>query len=543
MIEKEFLITNITTKEKIMRVYFLASIIPLHVFIFLLGYFLGKGFYNLYIISVPITLLGIRDVYFQNRHTILSNYPVLGHFRYLLEEIRPEIQQYFIERYDDGKPFSREQRSVVYQRAKGDLDTSAFGTQLDIYKVGSQWLEHSINVTSGVKYSERVIVGNHQCLKPYSSSVLNISAMSYGSLSKTAIQSLNKGAKIGNFYHNTGEGGISPYHLKYGGDLVWQIGTGYFGCRNPDGTFNPQMFEERSGFEQVKMIEIKLSQGAKPGHGGLLPGKKVNEEIAQIRAVEIGKDVNSPPKHSAFDTPKELVQFIARLRILSGGKPVGFKICIGKFQEFMAICKAMIELDTYPDFITVDGAEGGTGAAPREFSNFLGTPLDEALNFVNNTLIACGIRDKIKLIVSGKIIDAFSIVQKFALGADICNSARAMMFAIGCIQALRCNNNTCPAGVATQDPRLYKLLNVEDKGKRVARFHEKTLEELTHLVSATGVKDFNQISKDLVKRRMGPGKIASYKDIFPSMNKNELIEGKSSEEFQKMWDQADPNVF
>lgn len=523
-----------------MRAYFLFSVVVINLLIFFAAKYFSPTFNYLFLLSIPVTLLGLRDAYFQNKHTILSNYPVIGHFRYLLEEIRPEIQQYFIERYDDGKPFSREQRSIVYQRAKGDLDTSAFGTQIDLYKEGALWIEHSIDVADHSDFEERVTVGNHQCKVPYSCSILNISAMSFGSLSKNAILALNKGAKEGNFYHNTGEGGISPYHLEYKADIVWQIGTGYFGCRNQDGTFNEQMFAKNAQIDQVKMIELKLSQGAKPGHGGLLPAKKVNQEIANIRAVEIGKDVNSPPKHSAFSTPKELIQFVQKLRELSGYKPVGFKMCLGNKQEFMSICKAMIELDIYPDFITIDGAEGGTGAAPREFSNFLGTPLNDALNFMHNTLIACGIREKLKIIASGKVIDAFSISQKMALGADICNSARAMMFAVGCIQALRCNNNSCPAGVATQNPSLYKKLNVQDKGQRVFRYHEKTIEQLKHLVSATGK---GKISKNQIKRRMTDGNVVSFEELFPNVERNILIEKKADSQLQSMWDSAKTDSF
>lgn len=527
-----------------MRHQFLWSIIPIHLGIYGLSYYFHPWWIYAYIFTVPVTLLGIRDVFFQTKHTILSNYPVIGHFRYLLEEIRPEIQQYFIERFNDGKPFSREQRSIVYQRAKGDLDTSAFGTQLDVYQSGAEWLEHSLDVQNDLGLIEdRVTIGNKRCKRPYHCSRYNISAMSYGSLSKTAIMSLNKGAKLGHFYHNTGEGGISPYHLKYEADLVWQIGTGYFGCRSIDGTFNEEMFEKKASIEQVRMIELKLSQGAKPGHGGMLPGSKVNKEVAAIRAVEIGKDVNSPPKHSAFNTPREMILFIQKLRVLAKGKPVGFKLCLGRYEEFMSICKAMIAEDIYPDFITIDGAEGGTGAAPREFSNYLGTPLNDALNFIHNTLKACGIRDHIKLIVSGKVVDAFNMTMKFALGADVCNSARGMMFAIGCIQALRCNSNSCPAGIATQDPRLYSRLDVEDKGERVARYHEKTLEELGHLVAAAGVSKLSELNKAHIKRRVGPGKIVSYNEIYPNMEVNDLLNGVAIERYQKMWDHASPDSF
>jgi glutamate synthase domain-containing protein 2 len=525
-----------------MRTYFLLSILPILGLTFLAGQFIHQGFWYFYVLEIPIFLLGIRDT-FQKKHTILRNYPVLGHFRYLLEEIRPEIQQYFIERFNDGTPFSREQRSVVYQRAKGQIDTSAFGTQHNLYSSGVEWLEHSIITTHMKENEDRIMVGGSECTQPYNCSRLNVSAMSYGSLSKNAIMALNWGAKIGEFYHNTGEGAVSPYHEKYGGDLVWQIGTGYFGCRNADGSFNQEMFAAKAASVQIKMIELKISQGAKPGHGGMLPGKKVDAEIAAIRSVEIGKDVLSPPSHSSFSTPKGLIKFMSKLRELSGGKPIGFKLCIGKKSEFYAICKAMIELDSYPDFITVDGAEGGTGAAPREFANSLGTPLNDGLNFVNNSLIGCGLRDKIKIIASGKIIDSFDMVRKFALGADICNCARGMMFAVGCIQALRCNTNDCPAGVATQDPALYKLVDVPSKAERVAKYHKATINQLHHLCSAAGVTTIKCLKKQHIRRRIGPGEISSYKKIYPTFEENSLIENKCLENFQELWNRTSSESF
>ena len=401
-----------------------------------------------------------------------------------------------------------------------------------------------MDVTEHIDDSEMMIqIGNEQGRKPYLASRFNISAMSYGSLSKTAIEALNWGAKLGGFFHNTGEGGISPYHVKHGGDLCWQIGTGYFGCRNVDGTFNREMFKESSQQEQVKLIELKISQGAKPGHGGMLPGSKVDEEIAKIRAVEIGKDVNSPPRHSAFNGPKGLIKFIQELRELSDGKPVGFKLCIGSKHEFFAICKAMLELKIYPDFITVDGAEGGTGAAPVEFSNSLGTPLNDGLNFVHNALIATGLREKIIVIASGKVIDAFNTICKFSLGADINNSARGMMFAIGCIQALRCNSNNCPAGVATQDPKLYKLVDVKDKSQRVAKYHDKTLSEVKHLLSAAGFSKVSEIKKSHIKRRIGPGQIMNYKEIYPGMEANSLLDKSYQGDWIDDWEKANSETF
>lgn len=504
---------------EVMRKYFLLSLVPVYSILILLSLYLNTVFYSLLLFVVPLTILGIYDIV-QTRHTLLRNYPVLGHFRYLLEMIRPEIQQYFIEKDIDGRPFSRDQRSVIYQRAKGELESVPFGTQLHLYQAGAEWLEHTLNHTTQVDNDPRVTIGNHQCKKPYSSSRYNISAMSYGSLSKNAIIALNRAAKSGNFSHNTGEGGLSPYHLEGGGDLVWQIGTGYFGCRNPDGSFNEGLFKEKSHLPNVRMIEIKLSQGAKPGHGGILPAVKVTDEIVKIRHVIKGQDVISPPWHSEFKTPLELMDFIQRLRDLSGGKPVGIKLCIGKRSEFVSICKAMIAKDIYPDFITIDGAEGGTGASPREFTNHMGTPLDDGLNFAHNTLKGFGIRQNVKIIAAGKVIDAFSMVTKFALGADACNCARGMMMALGCIQALRCNSNSCPTGIATQDPELYKLLDIDDKSKRVAQFHRRTISHVKDLINAMGVSRIEDIRKSHVKRRMSAGHIASYDELFPTVEEN-----------------------
>lgn len=499
-----------------MRNEFYFLLFPIYITTLALGYFLSTSFYSLFLGIVPLTILGLYDI-FQKKHTLLRNYPIIGHFRYLLEMVRPEIQQYFIEDDTNGKPFSRNQRSVIYQRAKGELDTAPFGTQFNLYEEGAEWLDHTLNTTAQIEHDPRVTIGNHQCLQPYSSSRFNISAMSYGSLSKTAILALNKAAKSGTFSHNTGEGGISPYHLEGGGDLVWQIGTGYFGCRDHDGNFHDELFKEKSHYPQVKMIEIKLSQGAKPGHGGILPAVKVTDEIVAIRHVKKGNDVISPAWHTAFNSPKGLMDFIQRLRNLSGGKPIGFKLCIGREAEFISICKAMIEKDIYPDFITVDGAEGGTGAAPREFSNHMGSPLDDGLNFVHNTLLGFGLRDKVTLIAAGKVIDGFSMVTKYALGADICNSARGMMMALGCIQALRCNTNQCPTGVATQDPELYRLLDVGDKSVRIASYHRRTMKHVLELINSMGVTSIKEINKTHVKRRMGVGQIASYDELFPSI--------------------------
>jgi glutamate synthase domain-containing protein 2 len=471
-----------------MRKLFFGSLFLLGMLtIFLMWYFqfmnfdLGK--FVLWIIA-GLFIVGIYDV-IQKKHAILRNFPVVGHFRYILESISPEIQQYFIESNTDGRPFSRNLRSLAYRRAKNVSDTHPFGTQRDLNGVDYMALRHSIYAVSPDKTDARVMIGGHACLQPYDASIFNISAMSFGSLSSNAIRALNLGAKKGGFYHNTGEGGISSYH-RQGGDLVWQIGTGYFGCRDEHGNFDDAKFAEKAAFPEVKMIELKLSQGAKPGHGGVLPSIKNTAEIAEIRGVVKGTTILSPPSHSAFQDANGLIEFVGKLRELSGGKPIGFKLCIGRTEEFSAICKAMVSHQIFPDFITIDGAEGGTGAAPLEFSDSVGLPLEPSLIFVRGTLVKFGIRDKIKIIASGKALSAFSILKYIALGADLCNSARGFMFSLGCIQALRCNTNDCPTGVATQKASLVKGLVVTDKSERVYNFHKNTIHALKELLGASG---------------------------------------------------------
>ena len=435
----------------------------------------------------------------QHKHAILRNFPVLGYFRYMFEEIAPEIQQYFIERTTDGKPFSRNERSLAYQRAKNINATTPFGTQLDINTSSYEGLKHSIFPASVNEELPRVTIGGADCKQPYSASLLNVSAMSFGSLSENAIMALNKGALKGNFYHNTGEGGLTDYHLQ-GGDITWQIGTGYFGCRNDEGNFDADKFKEKANLPPVKMIEIKLSQGAKPGHGGVLPAAKNTVEIAKIRGVKPHTTILSPPSHTAFSNPKELIQFVAQLRELANGKPIGFKLCIGQTVEFEAICQEMIDQNCYPDFITVDGAEGGTGAAPLEFSDGVGMPLEPSLIFVNKTLIRLNIRDKMRIICSGKIISGHAILKAIALGADLCNSARGFMFSLGCIQALRCNTNKCPVGVATQDRMLIKGLSVTDKFERVYHFHKNTLHAANELLAAAGKSNYEEVDVSIFMR-------------------------------------------
>ncbi len=511
------------------------------------GYFvLPKVYYPIHhtisAVSALLIAVGLHDA-FQKKQAIKRNFPILGHFRYMLESIRPEIQQYFIERNTDGKPFSREERSIVYQRAKGVNDTLPFGTQRDVYESGYEWVNHSIMCKHVTPESLRVTIGNDQCKKPYDASILNISAMSFGSLSTNAILALNGGAKDGNFAHNTGEGSISPYHQENGGDLIWQIGTGYFGCRNHDGTFNEEKYQERATQEQVKMIELKLSQGAKPGHGGILPKEKITPEISKIRDVPMDRDVLSPPSHSTFSTPLEFVAFLAKLRDLSGGKPVGFKLCVGKKSEFMAICKAMLETGIYPDFISVDGGEGGTGAAPLEFSNYIGGPGIDALVFVHNTLKGFGIRGRIKIITTGKISSGFDIVKRIALGADICYSARAMMLALGCIQALRCNANICPAGVATQDPDLVAGLVVEDKRTRVANYHRNTIKSVAEIIGAMGLQSTLELKPSHVIKRVGESRNLSYKEIFDYVEDGDFLKGKFFKNYENSFNNAKTTRF
>ena len=461
------------------------------------------AYYYKYSIFFPLTILVIIVIGFANsiqtKHAILRNFPVLGYFRYLFEMIAPEIQQYFIERSTDGKPFSRNQRSLVYQRAKNIDSTTPFGTQLNLNQSSYEGIKHSIFPTAVNEELPRVLVGGQDCTQPYLASLLNISAMSFGSLSENAIVSLNKGAQKGKFYHNTGEGGLTEFHLQ-GADVTWQIGTGYFGCRDDRGGFDGGKFAEKANLPEVKMIEIKLSQGAKPGHGGVLPAAKNTEQIAKIRGVQPHTTILSPPSHSAFSDTKGLVEFIAKLRLLSNGKPIGFKLCIGETREFEMICQEMISQNCFPDFITVDGAEGGTGAAPLEFADGVGMPFEPALIFVNKTLVRYEIRDKIRVICSGKIISGYSILRAIALGADMCNSARGFMFSLGCIQALRCNNNQCPTGVATQDKMLMKGLVVTDKSERVYHFHKNTLHAANELLAAAGKKSFADVDINIFMR-------------------------------------------
>lgn len=489
---------------------------------------------------VGYAILGFWEINW-SPNNLRRNYPVLANMRYLLEFIRPEIQQYFIAGNTEERPFNREQRNIIYRRAKGLNDTLPFGTQMDLLEQGYRSLEHSINATTVKPEHARVIIGGPQCSKPYSASRLNISGMSFGALSSNAIAALNKGAALGNFAHNTGEGSISQYHLM-GGDLTWQLGTAYFGCRTPEGRLNDRLFAEKAGLDAVKMIEVKISQGAKPSHGGVLPGSKVTEEIALIRTVEVGKTVYSPARHPEFDTPRQLLQFLQRLRELSGGKPVGFKLCIGRRSEFMGIVKAMLDSGILPDFITVDGAEGGTGAAPVEFSNRLGTPCLEATFFVNQVLIGTGLRDKIRIMSAGKTATGYDLLEKIAVGADVVNAARSMMMAIGCIQSQSCNTNHCPTGVATTDPRRARAIDVDAKAERVRKFHDNTVHAFLDLCGALGYDNPSRLKPGDIVCRYDAG-YRYFDEIHPTLQPNQLLDSTAPVTYLESWTRADPDRF
>ncbi len=496
---------------------------------------------------VPYTVVGLYDIHV-SRHNVLKNYPVIGHLRYMLEFISPEIHQYFIEGPHDGRPYHREQREIVYTRAAGIDGTMPFGTQYDLLEGGSVFAHHSLAPRKVDEASMCLSVGGDACTKPYTASRLNISALSFGALSANAILALNRGAHLGGFFHNTGEGGLSPYHLREGGDLCWQIGTGYFSCRTQEGCFDPEGFREKVAYEQIRLIEIKLSQGAKPSHGGILPGAKVSAEIARIRGVAVAQDCISPPAHSEFSSPLGLLEFVARLRALSGSKPVGFKLCIGRREEFLGIVKAMNETGLRPDFITIDGAEGGTGAAPFEFSDSLGLPLNEGLNFVHNALVGAGLRGDIRLIASGKVITGFDMILKMALGADMINMARPMMFALGCIQARRCNTNTCPSGVATQDPRRGRAVEVEYRAKHVRNLHDVTLHSCCELLGAMGYERPEELGAEVIFRRLNDTRALNYAALLPQLQPGELLAPPTNNadweaQWGQYWRRADAQRF
>ena len=504
----------------------------------------SSDIWPLTLITSLLSVLGLFDL-LQSSHAVRRNYPILGNIRYMVEGIRPEIRQYLLESDSDALPFSRAQRSLVYSRAKNETADKPFGTLVDVYQPGFEFISHSMRPAPlSDPDGFRVTIGGPQCTQPYSASVFNISAMSFGSLSANAIRALNQGAQRGNFAHDTGEGSISPYHREHGGDLIWELGSGYFGCRTADGRFDPQRFAEQARSPQVRMIEIKMSQGAKPGHGGILPKHKVTLEIAQTRGIPMGQDCISPSSHSAFSTPLEMVRFIAQLRALSGGKPVGFKFCLGHPWEFMGIAKAMLETGILPDFIVVDGKEGGTGAAPVEFTDHMGVPMREGLLFVHNTLVGLNLRDKIRLGASGKIVSAFDIASVLAIGADWCNSARGFMFAIGCIQSQSCHTNKCPTGVATQDPLRQRALVVPDKAARVFNFHRNTLKALAEMLAAAGLTHPAQLQAKHLVRRMSATEVKLFSQLHVFLKPGELLSGEVPGEFYaRMWQLARADSF
>ncbi len=489
-----------------------------------------------------LTLVGVRDV-LQSRHSILRNYPVIGHLRFFLEFIRPEMRQYFIEGDNEAAPFSRQQRSLVYQRAKGDSDKRPFGTQIDVQHIGYEWINHSLAPTVLASHDFRVLIGAGRA-QPYNASLFNISAMSFGALSANAILALNEGARRGGFAHDTGEGSISRHHRAHGGDLIWEIGSGYFGCCNADGSFSEERFTQNARDPQVKMIELKLSQGAKPGHGGVLPGPKVTIEIAEARGVQPWVDCVSPAAHRAFSTPLEMMRFIDRLRDLSGGKPTGFKLCIGHPWEWFGIAKAMQETGIVPDFIVVDGAEGGTGAAPLEFTDHVGAPLQEGLLLVHNTLVGLGLRDQVRLGCAGKVVSAFDIARMLALGADWCNAARGFMFALGCIQAQTCHTGSCPTGVATQDAKRQQAIDVPTKAERVQRYHDNTLEALKELVQAAGLRSPAELTASHIVRRHSEQGVKLLANLLPFTKPGELLRGELTQQvFRTYWPMASSSSF
>ncbi|MEU8588420.1 FMN-binding glutamate synthase family protein [Streptomyces sp. NPDC048664] len=490
---------------------------------------------------VCVGALGARDL-LQRRHAVLRNYPVLGHARFLMEAIRPELQQYFIERNYDGRPFDRDVRSIVYERAKGTDAEEPFGTERDVYRSGYEYLVPSMAPCPVPKEPPRVRVGGPDCARPYDMALLNVSAMSFGSLSSNAVLALNAGAAAGGFAQDTGEGGLSEYHLRPGGDLIWEIGTGYFGCRTDEGAFDAAQFADKAAHDHVKCVSLKLSQGAKPGIGGVLPGAKVNAEIARVRGVPEGRTVISPPYHREFSTPRELVRFIARMRELSGGKPAGFKLCVGSRAQFLAVCKAMLEEGTAPDFIVVDGAEGGTGAAPLEFADHVGAPLTEGLLTVHNALVGAGLRDRVRIGAGGKIATAADLVKRMVQGADYGNAARAMMFAVGCIQAQRCHTNTCPTGVTTQDPRRARALDVGDKAPRVQRFQEATVAGALQIMASMGVTDPAHLRPHMLRRRVDPVTERSYAEMYEWLEPGQLLV-EPPESWAADWKTADPDRF
>jgi glutamate synthase domain-containing protein 2 len=488
-----------------------------------------------------VAAVGVYDLV-QRRHSILRNYPLLGHMRFALEALRPELQQYFIERNVDGRPYDRDTRTSIYERAKGIKDEQAFGTERDVTALGYEWLLHSTHPSEPADELPRVRVGGPDCTEPYDMALLNVSAMSFGALSGAALRALNQGAAAGGFAHDTGEGGLTRYHLEGGGDLIWELGSGYFGARTKDGGFDAGEFRDKAAHAHVRCVSLKLSQGAKPGIGGQLPGKKVTKEIAEARDVPQGRSCMSPAAHKVFSTPRELVRFIAHMRELAGGKPTGFKLCVGSRYEFLAICKAMVAEGTAPDFIVVDGAEGGTGAAPMEYADHVGTPLTEGLMTVHNALVGTGLRDRVRVGASGKVATGSDIVKRIAQGADYTNAARAMMMAVGCIQSQECHLNTCPVGVATQDPRRARALDVPDKTERVRRYQEATVKEAVRMMASMGVSHPSGLTPHHLMRRVDEQTTRSYGELYEWLRPGELLAGPPAS-WSEDWFRADADTF
>jgi glutamate synthase domain-containing protein 2 len=527
---------------RLTRYFILEVVLLLAAVSLVLGLRQGPVYYWPLVVLGPLALVGLYDM-LQTGHSILRNYPIIGHIRFLLESIRPEIRQYLVESDREPVPFSREARSLVYRRAKNVLDKQPFGTVLDVNAPGYGWISHSMRAIDLPSTNFRITIGAESCAEPYSASVMNCSGMSFGAISPNAIRALNKGAKLGGFAQNTGEGSISRYHRQFGGDIIWQVASGYFGCRTKDGKFDPEAFARVAKAPQVKMIEVKLSQGAKPGHGGVLPRAKISPEIARTRGVSRDRDCISPPAHSAFTTPLEFVAFLGQLRELSGGKPVGFKLCVGHRFEFLAIVKAMIEKNITPDFIVVDGKEGGTGAAPVELTNHVGLPLMDGLIFVRDALIAAGLRDRIKIGASGKLITAYDVCRTLALGADYVMCARGFMFSLGCIQARSCHTNHCPTGVATQEPFRQRALVVTDKAKRVANFHKNTLRAIGDVISAAGLSHPSELRPWHLHLRHQTGEVLRGEEAYPLPKPGALLDGAAEGFLAREWKRAQTASF
>jgi glutamate synthase domain-containing protein 2 len=525
----------------VLRFFVVGSLVLLSVLTVLAGSVGGPGWWVLAAVGVLLLVVAVHDLV-QKKHSILRNYPVLGHLRFLLEAIRPELQQYFIERNWDGRPFDRDTRTTIYERAKNVREEQAFGTERDVEVPGYEYLVHSTRPVEVPPTPPRVLIGGPDCTQPYSMSLMNVSAMSFGALSANAIEALNRGAARGGFAHDTGEGGLSEYH-RQGGDLVWELGSGYFGARTPQGGFDPSRFRDTAADDQVKLVSLKLSQGAKPGIGGVLPGPKVTKEIAAARGVPVGEKCVSPSSHRVFSTPRELVLFLARMRELAGGKPAGFKLCLGSSSDFLGICKAMLAEGVTPDFIVVDGGEGGTGAAPMEYEDHVGTPLTEGLMTIHNALVGVGLRDRVKIGASGKVATGVDVVKRLIQGADYTNSARAMMMAVGCIQAQLCHTNTCPVGVATQDPKRMRALVVPDKAERVYHYQRHCVEQAMQVMASMGVHSPEQLAPHQLRRRVSEQEVRSYAEIFPHLAPGELLASPPPGTWERDWALADPDRF